>query len=119
MIFTSEVGKTFIASLLAQFYREKEAPVVCRDTEPVNSSSSAMRALEAKHISLLVGDRINVDALDQLVEHVMTQDAHLVIDNGAASVDLFSEHPYWACCAWRQFTKTVPRLSRISEEARG
>jgi hypothetical protein len=79
------VGKTFVASLLAQFYREKAAPVVCLDTDPVNSSFSAIRALEAKHVSLLVGDRIDVDALDELVERVMTEDAHFVIDNGAAS----------------------------------
>ncbi|MCW3476244.1 nucleotide-binding protein [Limobrevibacterium gyesilva] len=79
------VGKTFVASLLAQFYQEKEAPLVCLDTDPVNSSFSAIRTLGARHVSLLAGDGIDVDALDELVERVMSEDAHFVIDNGAAS----------------------------------
>jgi hypothetical protein len=79
------VGKTFVASLLAQFYLEKGAPIVCLDTDPVNGSFSAIRALAAQHVNLLAGDRIDVDALDELVERVVTEDAHFVIDNGAAS----------------------------------
>lgn len=62
------VGKTFVASLLAQFYREKAAPLVCLDTDPVNGSFSAIRTLEARHVSLLADDRIDVEALDELVE---------------------------------------------------
>jgi len=79
------VGKTFVASLVAQFYLEKGAPLVCLDTDPVNGSFSAIRALGARHVGLLAGDRIDVDALDELVERVMTEDANFVIDNGAAS----------------------------------
>lgn len=79
------VGKTFVASLLAQFYRERNAPLVCLDTDPVNGSFGAIRALGATHVTLLDGDRIAVDALDELVERTMTEDAHFVIDNGAAS----------------------------------
>ena len=60
-----------MASLLAQFYLEKAAPVVCLDTDPVNSSFSAIRALAAQHVALLAGVHIDVDALDELVERVM------------------------------------------------
>lgn len=79
------VGKTFVASLLAQFYHENNAPLVCLDTDPVNGSFGAVRALGAAHVSLLEGDRIAVDALDELVERAIVEDAHFVIDNGAAS----------------------------------
>jgi hypothetical protein len=79
------VGKTFVASLLAQFYQERNESVVCLDTDPVNGSFSAIRALGARHVGLLAGDRVDVDALDDLVERVMTEDTHFVIDNGAAS----------------------------------
>ena len=79
------VGKTFVASLLAQFYSEKGEPLICLDTDPVNSSFSAIRALGARHVSLLEGDRVDVDALDELVERIITEDAHFVVDNGAAS----------------------------------
>jgi len=79
------VGKTFAASLLAQYYLEQGAPLICLDTDPVNGSFSAIRALGARHVGLLAGDRIDVDALDDLVQRVLTEDAHFVIDNGAAS----------------------------------
>jgi hypothetical protein len=79
------VGKTLVASLLAQFYLEDGTPLVCVDTDPVTGSFSAIRALGARHVSLLSGDRIDVDALDELVERVVANDAHFVIDNGAAS----------------------------------
>jgi hypothetical protein len=79
------VGKTLVASLLAQFYLGKDAPLICLDTDPVNSSFSSIRALAARHVNLLTGDRIDVDALDELVERAVTEDAHFVIDSGAAS----------------------------------
>ena len=52
------VGKTLIASLLAQFYLKKGGPLVCLDTDPVNGSFSAIREIDASHIKLLDGDRI-------------------------------------------------------------
>ena len=79
------VGKTLIASLLAQFYLEKGGHLVCLDTDPVNGSFSAIRALGASHIKLLDGDRINVDVVDEIVERVIVEDANFVVDNGAAS----------------------------------
>ena len=79
------VGKTFVASLLAQYYLEQGIPLVCLDTDPVNGSFSAIGALAARHVRLLAGDRIDVDALDDLVERVVTEDTHFIIDNGAAS----------------------------------
>jgi CobQ/CobB/MinD/ParA nucleotide binding domain len=79
------VGKTFIASLLAQYYQEQDAPLVCLDTDPVNGSFTAIRSLAVLHINLLAGDRIDVDSVDELIERVVTEDAHFVIDNGAAS----------------------------------
>jgi hypothetical protein len=79
------VGKTFVASLLAQYYQERGSSLVCLDTDPVNGSFSAIRALAAQHVRLIAGDRIDVDALDEVVERILTEDAHFVIDNGAAS----------------------------------
>jgi hypothetical protein len=79
------IGKTFAASLLAQFYREQQSPVVCLDTDPVNGSFSAIHALGVSHVELLHGDKIDVDALDEMVERVIGEDANFVIDNGAAS----------------------------------
>lgn len=87
------VGKTFVASLLAQFYQEQGLPVTCLDTDPVNSSLSAITALQATHVNLLQGDRIDIDAMDELVERVITADSNFVIDSGAASFVPLSR--YW------------------------
>ena len=79
------VGKTLAASLLAQFYRETGDPAVCLDTDPVNGSFSAIRALGASHLKLLHGDKIDTAALDDMMERILTEDAHFVADSGAAS----------------------------------
>ena len=87
------VGKTFIASLLAQFYQEQGLSVTCLDTDPVNGSLSAITGLNATHVNLLQGDRIDIDAMDALVEQVITEDTNFVIDSGAASFVPLSR--YW------------------------
>lgn len=79
------VGKTYVASLIAQYLREKGEPVVCLDTDPVNASFAAIPALAAEPVDLLVEDRINVDEMDGMVERLLSEDNHFVVDNGAAS----------------------------------
>jgi cellulose biosynthesis protein BcsQ len=79
------VGKTFAASLLAQYYLEQGAPLICLDTDPVNGSVSAIRARGARDVGLLPGDHIDVESRDDLVQRALTEDAYFVIDNGAAS----------------------------------
>ena len=79
------VGKTLIASLLAQYYLEKAQPVICLDADSVNASLSGLKALNARHVHLSNGDRVNVEALDQLVEQVLTEDSNFVVDAGASS----------------------------------
>lgn len=79
------IGKTVVASLIAQCLRERSEPVVCIDTDPVNSSFAAIKALGAEPVRILAGDRINVPALNGLAERILTEDAHFVIDGGAAS----------------------------------
>lgn len=87
------VGKTYVASLLAQFYRERGEPVAALDTDPVNSSFASIPALQAQHVTLLDGDKINVDAIDELVERLLTEDTHFVVDSGAASFVPLSRYP--------------------------
>lgn len=79
------VGKTYISSLIAQYLKDKGEPVACLDTDPVNASFAAIPALEATPVDLLVDDRINVDALDGMVERLLSEDKNFIIDNGAAS----------------------------------
>lgn len=79
------VGKTFIASLIAQYLLDCGGDVACLDTDPVNASLCAIEALAASSIPLLDQDRINVGALDDMIERILAHDCDFVIDNGAAS----------------------------------
>jgi CO dehydrogenase nickel-insertion accessory protein CooC1 len=60
------VGKTYIASLIAQYLRDKGEPVACLDTDPVNASFARIPALAAKPIDLLIEDKINVEEMDAM-----------------------------------------------------
>ncbi len=79
------VGKTLVASLIAQFLREHDRAPVCFDTDPVNSSLVSFAALEAMPVQLLTEDAINVVAVDEMVERILKADADVVMDNGASS----------------------------------
>lgn len=79
------VGKSFVAVMLAQWYRESGIPVACYDTDPVNRTLSSFKALDAKALDLMTEDRINYHAMDAFVESIMTSATDVVVDNGAAS----------------------------------
>ena len=82
------VGKSYIASLLAQFYGAKATALACFDTDPVNQTFAGYKAFGVETIRL--GDRpdeINPRYFDTLVERIMTApaDGVVVIDNGAST----------------------------------
>ena len=47
------VGKSLVASLLAQYFLSRGQPVRCIDTDPVNQTLSQYRGLTVEHIKLL------------------------------------------------------------------
>jgi cellulose biosynthesis protein BcsQ len=47
------VGKSFIAFLLAQYYRQRQAPVVCFDADATTSTFSSFAALDVTRIELM------------------------------------------------------------------
>lgn len=79
------VGKTYIASLVAQYLREHGRAPICFDTDPVNNSLVAISALGAEPVMLLEDEAINVSAVDAMVERIVKEDVDVVMDNGAAS----------------------------------
>jgi CobQ/CobB/MinD/ParA nucleotide binding domain len=86
------VGKTLVSTLVAQFYQEKGRPIACYDTDPVNSSFAAFKALGAKVVQILKGRALNADQIDSLMHTVLTGGEDSVIDNGAASFVPFSDY---------------------------
>lgn len=83
------VGKSFVASLLAQYFTEYEYPTTCIDTDPVNTTFAGYKALNADVIEIMEGDDINQRCFDKLMDRIETlpQDdsAQMVVDNGAAT----------------------------------
>jgi len=81
------VGKTYIASLIAQYLIEQGEPVVCLDTDMVNATFRDLKALKVEPVDLFKpnSDEIDVNAMDGMVERFVTEDTNFVVDNGATS----------------------------------
>lgn len=79
------VGKTMVALLLSQCIADKGEPVVCIDTDPVNSSLASLSTLPTDRVSIFNGNKVDTRALDLFTERLATEDANFVVDNGAAS----------------------------------
>jgi hypothetical protein len=80
------VGKSYIASLIAQFLAGQGRLGGCFDTDPLNASLVGFQALGAVPVELLTpAQAVNVKGVDRLIEDIVSGSKDVVIDNGAAS----------------------------------
>lgn len=82
------VGKSFVASLLAQHFTERDCAPLCFDTDPVNQTFAGYRRFNVEVIRLgLRPDEIDPRNFDTLIEKILQapEDATIVIDSGAAT----------------------------------
>lgn len=81
------VGKTFAASVLAQYLRKQTDSVICFDTDPVNQSFYRVRALNARVVNILTDHQtIDSSKFDGLIESILDGDENItVIDCGAST----------------------------------
>lgn len=79
------VGKSLIASILAQYFRDRGREIHCIDTDPVNSTLFQYKALEVSRLELLRDGAIDQRGFDTLMERLLTEDSTFVVDNGAAT----------------------------------
>ena len=82
------VGKSFIASILAQYLKErvKDEHIHCYDTDPVNPTFSRYSALLAQVVPILnSSNSIDSRKFDGLIEQLIELEGIAVIDNGAAT----------------------------------
>lgn len=80
------VGKSLVASLLAQYLLDRGKTVRCIDTDPVNKTLSQYRGLHTEQIKLLQEGGIDQRGFDDLVDLLSGDDAAtFVIDNGAST----------------------------------
>ncbi len=80
------VGKSFIASALAQFLVATEKNVHLYDTDPVNQTFGHYKKLNVQMIDILTSHKqIDASKFDGLIEEIATKEGIAVIDNGAAT----------------------------------
>ena len=79
------VGKSVVASWLAQYLRSKDLSVTCIDTDPVNATMTQFKDLNAEHLNVLKSGGINEKQFDVLVERVCSRDGIYVVDTGATT----------------------------------
>lgn len=86
------VGKSFIASLLAQYHLTQDKHVLCIDTDPVNATFAGFKALNVQRLELMEGDTVNPRKFDDLIERIAVSHADIVIDNGASTFIALSHY---------------------------
>lgn len=83
------VGKSLIASLLAQHYKARGLTPLAIDTDPVNQTFTGYKAFGVQTIDIMDGDDINPRAFDQLMESLLAAGENdvqaAVVDNGAST----------------------------------
>lgn len=80
------VGKSMIASLLAQYQKSKGIPLICVDTDPINQTFLGYQGLNVEHLQIMHDDEIYSRLFDKLIELIFcSQGKDIIIDNGASS----------------------------------
>src|ERR1700733_10960030 len=78
------IGKSVVASWLAEFLIGRGQPVCCIDGDPVNRSLGQYKALRAEKLDLVNQDGlVQRTRYDALLERFATEDAVFVLDSGA------------------------------------
>jgi hypothetical protein len=84
------VGKSLVASILAQYLSRKAQTVRCIDSDPVNKTLSQYKSLHTEPLPLLREGSVDPRAFDGLMEDLLTNDGVFVVDNGASTFI-----PFW------------------------
>jgi CobQ/CobB/MinD/ParA nucleotide binding domain len=85
------VGKSVVATLLAQYLRDKGIAVKCFDADPLNQTLAGFAGLGVTKVDLIEvtekGRRINPRRFDDLVEQIAEQsgESHVIVDTGSSS----------------------------------
>ena len=100
------VGKSFVASLLAQHYKTLGVETVCVDTDPINGTFLGYEAYGVRGIEILDGDDINPRAFDEMIQIVMEapEGSAVIVDNGAET--------FVPLCSYLLEAEVLPLLKR-------
>lgn len=78
------VGKSLVASMIAQYKVAQLDNVTCIDTDPVNATFAGYKSLNVDTFKILENDEINPRSFDALIEIIAQTENDVIIDNGAS-----------------------------------
>jgi hypothetical protein len=122
------VGKSLVASILAQYFRSRSRSIQCIDTDPVNRTFAQYSGIDTTRLELMWDGSIDVRGFDGLMERLLTEDGTFVIDTGGSghpikatsrtrythgSARIKKEHPF-SCSSTSTVSGRLP-LSRQVE----
>lgn len=99
------VGKSLVATLLAQYLAQRGSAPLCIDADPVHATLSAYRALAVRQLPWQPGNALDARAFDALLQCIAQAGQEVVVDT-SASIHLPLLH-YLASA------RAQPRLARI------
>jgi cellulose biosynthesis protein BcsQ len=79
------VGKSLVASILAQYFQQRGREIKCIDTDPVNHTLAQYKCLNAERLELLSEGGIDQRRFDGLMERLLTEEGTFIVDNGAST----------------------------------
>jgi hypothetical protein len=79
------VGKSLIASFLAQYFKSRCGAVQCIDTDPINHTFAQYKQLDVQKIKLLRDGNIDQRGFDSLMETLLNGKGIFVVDSGAST----------------------------------
>lgn len=102
------VGKSVVASWLAEFLLNSGTPVCCIDGDPVNRSFGQYKALRAEKLDLVNQDGlVQRTRYDNLLERFAREDASFVVDSGATAF-----MPFWTYVAETEMVAVLREAGR-------
>jgi hypothetical protein len=79
------VGKSLVASILAQYFRHHGREIRCIDSDPVNQTFSQYAELGAEHLAIMRDGRIDSGGFDILLHRLLTEEGTFIVANGAST----------------------------------
>lgn len=77
------VGKSFIATVLAQYQHFKGQTLLCFDIDPLKASFARVKALNVQPLDLLENDQINRSKTERLMQTINAAATDVIIDTPA------------------------------------
>lgn len=104
------IGKSLVASLIAQHRQHHGYNLINIDTDPINATLAAYPELGAQHLNLLKDNSIDPRQFDHLVEIVLSSppESEIVIDTGGGS--------FMQMCSYLLENQVLELLSEESHE---